>query len=69
ISVTGTHGSAPRHVAAAVELQASGAIDLSRYVDRTYPLELINEGLAVARGKGRLKVIIKPGARADGRQG
>ncbi len=60
ITVIGTHGSAPRHVTLAVELQANGAMDLSKYVDRTFSLEQINEALDVSKGNGRLKVVITP---------
>jgi len=60
ITVIGTHGSAPSHVAKAVELQAQGALDLSKYVERTFGLEEINEALKMAQGKGRLKVVITP---------
>ncbi len=59
-AVVGTHGSAPRHVAKAMELQAEGAMDLSRYVDRKFPLTQINEAVKVTQGEGRLKVLITP---------
>ena len=60
-TVTGTHGSAPRHVAMAIEHQAAGTMDLSKYIERTFTLEKINEALEVARGQGRLKIVINPG--------
>jgi len=60
ISVVGTHGSAPRHAARAMQLQAEGAIDLRNYIDRRFALEDINKALTVARGTGRLKILIKP---------
>lgn len=60
ITVVGTHGSAPRHVAKAMELQTEGKMDLGKYIETTFPLEEINDALKVAQGKGRLKIIIKP---------
>jgi len=60
ITVVGTHGSAPRHVVQAVELQAEGKMNLGKYIEKTFPLDAINDALKVAQGKGRLKIIIKP---------
>jgi len=60
ITVVGTHGSSPRHIAHAVDLQAEGAIDLRTYIDCSYPLEKINEALKVAQGKPRLKILVAP---------
>ncbi len=57
-SVTGTHGSRPEHVRAALELLASGALDGSTIVSCTYPLREINAALDHSRGAGRLKVVI-----------
>jgi len=58
--IVGTHGSAPKHIAEAVELQASGAINLGKYVDRRFPLSEINEALEIARGHGRMKILVEP---------
>ena len=63
--VTGTHGSAPRHVARALELQAAGAMDLSKYIEKIFPLAQINQALELARGQGRLKIVINPGGGAS----
>ena len=60
IAVIGTHGSAPRHVRQAVQLQAAGDIDLGKYVDRTLPLDEINDGVKAAKGHGRMKIVIRP---------
>lgn len=60
ISVTGTHGSAPKHVLQSVKLQEEGVIKLDKYVGRTFPLQEINDGIKVAQSKGRLRVVIKP---------
>ena len=60
LRVVGAHGSAPRHFARAMELQASGAVDLAKYVDCSYPLDRINDALKMARGTGRLKIVVKP---------
>lgn len=58
--VAGTHGSAPRHVARAVELQSTGAINLNTYIERFFPLDKINKAMNIAQGHGRLKILIKP---------
>jgi len=57
-SVTGTHGSRPEHVRAALALLATGALDAAALISRTYPLREINEALDHSRGAGRLKVVI-----------
>lgn len=63
--VTGTHGSAPRHIARALKLQAAGTMDLSRYIEKTFPLAQINQALELAKGQGRLKIVINPGEEAS----
>ena len=57
-SVTGTHGSRPEHVRAALALLASGALDAGTLISRTYPLREINAALDHSRAAGRLKVVI-----------
>ncbi|MCK4400882.1 alcohol dehydrogenase catalytic domain-containing protein [bacterium] len=60
ITVVGTHGSAPQHVAQAVKLQAESAVNLEKYIESSYRLNEINEALKIAQGTGRLKILIKP---------
>ena len=56
--VTGTHGSRPEHVRAALELLASGALDAEKLISRVFPLREINDALDYSRGVGRLKVVV-----------
>jgi L-iditol 2-dehydrogenase len=56
--VTGTHGSRPEHVRAALELLACGTLDGEKLVSRVFPLRAINDALDYCRGVGRLKVVI-----------
>lgn len=60
IIVTGSHGSTPRHHALAVELIASGRVDLSQLVTHRYPLDDIHQAFATARDRLGLKVMVKP---------
>lgn len=60
LTVVGTHGSSPDHVAKAVQLLTEAKIDLSKYVEDCFPLDQINDALAMAQGQGRLKMLIKP---------
>ena len=56
--MTGTHGSRPEHVRAALELLASGTLDAEKLISRVFPLREINDALDYSRGVGRLKVIV-----------
>lgn len=60
LTVTGSHGSLPRQHRAAVEMIASGKLDLSKIVTHRFPLEKINEALAAAEGHRGMKVIVEP---------
>ncbi|MHC1695091.1 MAG: alcohol dehydrogenase catalytic domain-containing protein [Eubacteriales bacterium] len=58
--VTGAHGSMPIHHGKAVELIASGKVDVKKFITHSYPLDKINEAFATAEGHGGLRVIINP---------
>ncbi|MDR1619640.1 MAG: zinc-dependent dehydrogenase [Clostridiales bacterium] len=58
--VHGAHGSLPRHHRAAVDMIASGAIDMKKYISHTFPLGEINAAFAVAEGHAGLRVIVSP---------
>lgn len=57
-TVTGTHGSRPEHVRAALELVASGEIDAEKIISRTFTLANIQDAIETAQGTARLKVIV-----------
>lgn len=62
--VLGSHGCLPRHHGQAVELIASGAIDMKRYISHRFPLSEINAAFAAAEGRAGRRVVVSPEARA-----
>jgi L-iditol 2-dehydrogenase len=58
--ITGAHGSMPIHHGKAVELIASGKVDVKKFMTHSYPLDKINEAFATAEGHSGLRVIINP---------
>jgi len=58
--VTGAHGSVPRHHRQAIDLIASGKLDIKAFVSHHFPLDDINEAFRVAEGKEGLRVIVTP---------
>ena len=58
--VTGSHGSTPEQHARALDLIASGAVDVSGIVSQTVALGDIHEGFALASSGKVAKVIISP---------
>ena len=58
--VTGAHGSVPRHHKHAVDLIASGKLDISAFVSHHFPLDDIENAFRVAEGKAGLRVIVNP---------
>lgn len=59
LTVTGCHGSLPRLHKNAVEMIASGKLDIDSIITHRFPLSQINDALAVAGGVG-MKVIVEP---------
>jgi len=58
--VVGNHGSAPAHNRLAIDLIASGKIDVRRLITHRLPLERAIEGVEITEKGAGLKVIIKP---------
>jgi len=58
--VTGTHGSRPEQVRAALVLMETGAIEPAKYISHTFPLSRIHDAVETSRGTGRLKVLVTP---------
>ncbi|MDR0875629.1 MAG: zinc-dependent dehydrogenase [Clostridiales Family XIII bacterium] len=58
--VSGAHGSVPRHHRLAVELIASGKLDMKPFISHRFPLDEVNEAFRVAESKEGLRVIVKP---------
>jgi L-iditol 2-dehydrogenase len=58
--VTGTHGSAPRHNRAALDLIAANVVPAERYITHRFDLSQIMEGIEVARSGDGVKVLIRP---------
>ncbi|MBM7565953.1 alcohol dehydrogenase catalytic domain-containing protein [Paenibacillus sacheonensis] len=58
--VHGAHGSLPAHHQKAIDLIASGAIDMKKYISHTFPLERIQEAIETAESHVGMRVIVKP---------
>lgn len=58
--LTGSHGSTPRHHALALDLIASGRIDVSRLITHRYPLSDIKKAFETVKNRKGLKVIVTP---------
>jgi L-iditol 2-dehydrogenase len=58
--VLGSHGSVPRHHQIALELIASGAIDVSKLITHRFPLDSIMEAFNVVENREAMKAVIFP---------
>lgn len=58
--VLGSHGAMPRHHEQAVQLIASGAIDMKRYISHRFPLAQAPEAFAAAEGRAGRRVVVMP---------
>lgn len=58
--VHGAHGALPIHHGKAVELIASGAIDVKQYISHHFSLDEINTAFEVAEGHSGMRVIVHP---------
>jgi len=58
--VLGSHGCLPRHHEQAVQLIASGAIDMKRYISDRFPLRNAREAFAAAEARGGRRVVVVP---------
>lgn len=60
ISVMGSHGSTPRQHRMALDLIASGKIDIKKYISHHFSLEAIRDAFMAAENREGMRVIVKP---------
>jgi L-iditol 2-dehydrogenase len=58
--ITGAHGSMPIHHGKAVELIASGKVNVKKFMTHNFPLSEINEAFKTAEGHSGLRVVVNP---------
>lgn len=58
--VMGSHGSTPRHNQTAMDLIASGKVDVKKLITHRFSLDQIKEGFKVMKNLEGLKVVVKP---------
>lgn len=58
--VMGAHGSLPRHHRLALDLIASGKLDMKRFLSHTFPLDQVHEAFATAEGHTGMRVVVHP---------
>jgi len=58
--VSGAHGAVPRHHKMAIDLIASGKIDIGKFISHRFSLDDAAEAFRVAESKEGLRVLIKP---------
>lgn len=58
--IMGAHGCVPRHHQMAVDLIASGAIRMERYISHRFPLEKTAEAFAAAESHAGMRVVVNP---------
>lgn len=61
--VMGSHGSTPRHNQIAMDLIATGKIDIKRLISHKFSLERVHEGFKVMESLEGMKIIINPNKR------
>ncbi len=60
LTVLGAHGAMPRHHKMALDMIASGKLNIRPIITHTYPLSRFPEALAAAESRSGLKVVVKP---------
>ena len=60
LTVVGCHGSVPRQHKKAIDMIASGKMDIDPIVTHHFSLDQIHEAFAAAEGQAGLKVIVHP---------
>ena len=58
--VAGAHGAMPHHHMKALELIASGRLNMKDFISHNYPLDKIHEAFAKAEGHAGMRVVINP---------
>jgi L-iditol 2-dehydrogenase len=62
LNVIGAHGAQPRHHKLALDMIASGRMDVSSIITHHFPLERFNDAMAVAEGREGLKIVVEMNA-------
>ena len=60
LMITGAHGAMPIHHLKAIELIASGMIDVKPFISKTFPLDELKEAIAYAESRQGMRVVVKP---------
>lgn len=58
--ITGSHGAMPRHHQKAVDLIASGTIDVKPFITRTFPLTEVRKAFEAAEAHEDMRIVVKP---------
>ncbi len=58
--IMGAHGCVPRHHRRAVELIASGAVDVGKYISHRFALDDIDKAFAAAESHAGMRVVVNP---------
>ena len=58
--ITGAHGAMPIHHKKAIDLIASGRIDVKKFLTHTFPLDNIAEAFSTAENHSGLRVVVNP---------
>ena len=58
--VSGAHGSVPRHHKQAIDIIASGKLDIKAFISHRFTLDKICEAFAMTESKAGLRVVVKP---------
>lgn len=58
--ITGAHGSMPIHHGKAIELIASGKVDVKKFLTHSFPLDEIEKAFQTAEGHSGLRVVVNP---------
>jgi L-iditol 2-dehydrogenase len=58
--ITGAHGSMPIHHGKAIELIASGKVDVKKFLTHSFPLDEIGKAFEIAEGHNGLRVVVNP---------
>ena len=60
LMITGAHGAMPIHHLQAIELIASGTIDVKPFISEIFPLDEVKEAFAAAEAHRGMRMIVKP---------
>ena len=58
--VHGAHGAMPKHHGQAVDLIASGRLDMKKFISDVYPLDRICDACAAAEGHAGMRMVVRP---------